>query len=121
MPSAMDFKAIGRAFRHSCEGLRAALHERAFVQELAVIVPLSIAAWWVPAPLVERALLVAVLILILVVELLYSAIEANTDHISPERHPLAKRAKDMGSAAVLLAIALAGVVWTAVLWQRFGG
>ena len=121
MPSALDFKAIGRAFRHSCEGLRAALGERAFAQELAVIVPLSIGAWWVPAPLIERALLVAVLLLILIAELLNSAIEANTDQISPERHPLAKRAKDMGSAAVLLAIVLAGVVWTAVLWQRLGG
>ena len=121
MPSALDFKAIGRAFRHSCEGLRAALGERAFAQELAGIVPLSIGAWWVPAPLIERALLVAVLLLILIAELLNSAIEANTDQISPERHPLAKRAKDMGSAAVLLAIVLAGVVWTAVLWQRLGG
>ena len=58
--------------------------------------------------------------LILIVELINSAIEANTDHISLERHPLAKRAKDMGSAAVFLAIVVALAVWGAVLWKAFG-
>ncbi len=115
----MNFKAIGKAFRHSCDGLRAALGERAFAQELAVIVPLSVVAWFLPVSLFQRAVLVAVLILILMVELLNSAIEANTDHISTEQHPLAKRAKDLGSAAVLLAMLLAGIVWAAVLWKAF--
>lgn len=67
----------------------------------------------------ERALLFAVLQLILIVELINSAIEANTDHISLERHPLAKRAKDMGSAAVFLTIVIALAVWGTVLWQKF--
>ena len=67
----------------------------------------------------ERALLFAVLQLILIVELLNSAIEANTDHISLERPPLAKRAKDMGSAAVFLAIVIAVAIWVCVLWQHF--
>jgi diacylglycerol kinase (ATP) len=67
----------------------------------------------------ERALLFAVLQLILIVELINSAIEANTDHISLDRHPLAKRAKDMGSAAVFLSIVIALAVWGTVLWQKF--
>ena len=68
----------------------------------------------------ERALLFSVLQLILIVELINSAIEANTDHISLERHPLAKRAKDMGSAAVFLTIVIALAVWGTILWQKFG-
>ena len=110
------FKALG----YTWDGLKAAAqHEEAFKQELYVIVPLSIVAWFVPVSFVERALLFAVLQLILIVELLNSAIEANTDHISLERHPLAKRAKDMGSAAVFLAIVIAVAIWVCVLWQHF--
>lgn len=110
------FKALG----YTWDGLKAAAqHEEAFKQELCVVVPLSIIAWFVPVSFVERALLFSVLQLILIVELLNSAIEANTDHISLERHPLAKRAKDMGSAAVFLAIVIAVAVWVCVLWQHF--
>jgi diacylglycerol kinase (ATP) len=110
------FKALG----YTWDGLKAAAqHEEAFKQELMVIVPLSIVAWLVPVSFVERAMLFSVLQLILIVELLNSAIEANTDHISLERHPLAKRAKDMGSAAVFLAIVIAASVWICVLWQHF--
>ena len=102
------------------DGLKAAAkHEEAFKQELMVVVPLSIAAWFIPVSLPERALLFSTLQLILIVELINSAIEANTDHISMERHPLAKRAKDMGSAAVFLTIVIALSVWGTVLWQRF--
>lgn len=112
------FKALG----YTWDGLKAAAeHEEAFKQELYVIVPLAIAAWCVPVSFLERALLFAVLMLILIVELINSAIEANTDHISLERHPLAKRAKDMGSAAVFLAIVVAVSVWVCVLWQRYHG
>lgn len=108
------------ALRYSWDGIRAAAkHEEAFKQELIVIVPLSVIAWFVPVPLPERALLFSCLQLILIVELINSAIEANTDHISMERHPLAKRAKDMGSAAVLLTVIIATATWGTVLWQRF--
>jgi len=111
------FKALG----YTWDGLKAAAqHEEAFKQELYVIVPLAVVAWLVPVSFLERALLFSVLMLILIVELINSAIEANTDHISLERHPLAKRAKDMGSAAVFLAIVVAVAVWVCVLWQRFG-
>ena len=84
-----------------------------------MVIPLSIVAWFVPVTLPERALLFAVLQLILIVELINSAIEANTDHISLERHPLAKRAKDMGSAAVFLTIVIALAVWGTILWQKY--
>ena len=108
------------ALRYTWDGLRAAAkHEEAFKQELMVVVPLSIAAWFVPVPAYERALLFAVLQLILIVELINSANEANTDHISLERHPLAKRAKDMGSAAVFLTIVIAASTWAAVLWNHY--
>ncbi|MSR29787.1 MAG: diacylglycerol kinase [Phycisphaerales bacterium] len=110
--------AIARAFLHSCAGLRAACSERAFMQELLVIAPLWVVAWLMPVTIPDSALLCGVLLLILIVELINSAIEANTDHISPQRHPLAKRAKDLGSAAVMLTIGLAAFVWGAVLWQR---
>ncbi len=121
MKSKGGISRIINAFKYSIDGLRAAaMHEAAFRQELCVVVPLSIAAWFVPVPMLQRALLFSVLQLILIVELLNSAIEAITDHISMEPHPLAKRAKDMGSAAVLIAIVISATVWGAVLWQRFG-
>jgi diacylglycerol kinase (ATP) len=84
-----------------------------------VVIPLSIGAWFIPVPPLQRALLFSVLQIILIAELLNSAIEANTDHISLEIHPLAKRAKDMGSAAVMLSIILSAAVWGAVLWQWY--
>lgn len=120
MKSKGGLARIFHALRYTWDGLKAAAtHEQAFKQELLVVTPLSIAAWFIPVTLPERALLFAVLQLILIVELINSAIEANTDHISLERHPLAKRAKDMGSAAVFLTIVIAVAVWTTILWQKF--
>ncbi|MEI6247320.1 MAG: diacylglycerol kinase [Verrucomicrobiota bacterium] len=120
MKSKGGMSRVFKALAYTWDGLKAAAqHEEAFKQELYIIVPLSIMAWLVPVPIVERALLFSVLQLILIVELINSAIEANTDHISLERHPLAKRAKDMGSAAVFLAIVIAVACWVCVLWQDF--
>jgi len=120
MKSKGGLSRLFNALRYTWDGLKAAAtHEEAFKQELMVVVPLSIAAWFIPVSLPERALLFSTLQLILIVELINSAIEANTDHISMERHPLAKRAKDMGSAAVFLTIVIALSVWGTVLWQRF--
>jgi len=120
MKSRGGMSRVFKALAYTWDGLKAAAqHEEAFKQELYIIVPLSIMAWLVPVPIVERALLFSVLQLILIVELINSAIEANTDHISLERHPLAKRAKDMGSAAVFLAIVIAVACWVCVLWQHF--
>lgn len=104
------------ATRYSLAGLtEAARNEDAFRQELmlaAVLVPLGL---WVGPSGTAKALLVGSVLLVLVVELLNSAIEATVDRISLEDHRLAKRAKDMGSAAVMLALANAAAVWLLVL------
>ena len=104
------------ATRYSIAGLaEAARHEAAFRQELllaAVLVPLGL---YLGKTAVERALLVGSVLLVLVVELLNSAVEAAVDRISLEEHPLAKRAKDLGSAAVMLSLVTLGVVWLLVL------
>lgn len=106
----------------SLYGLKAAWrHETAFRQELVLIIVLLPAAWWLGATMTQRAVLIAVLLLVLIVELLNSAIEAIVDRIGAERHPLSGRAKDMGSAAVLLALIAAATVWTLVAWQRWQG
>lgn len=109
-------RRIWNAFHYSLDGLAAAFrHEDAFRQELllaALLVPLAL---WLGESGVERALLIACVMLVLVVELLNSAIEATVDRISLDDHTLAKRAKDIGSAAVLLSIVNLVVVWSMVL------
>ncbi len=113
---------IVRAAGHSVAGLRCAFsQESAFRQELVLALVLLPAAFWVGRDWVQIALLGAAVVLVLIVELLNSAIEHTVDRISLERHPLAKQAKDLGSAAVLLALLLCGAIWLAALWQRFDG
>lgn len=107
------------ATRYSLEGLAAAArHEDAFRQELilaAALVPLGL---WAGNDGVERALLVGSVLMVLVVELLNSAIEAAVDRVSLEDHRLAKRAKDLGSAAVMVSLATVAAVWLLVLVPR---
>jgi len=107
---------LWRALRYSLSGLAAAFrNEQAFRQELyaaAVLIPL---AFWVGNTGVERALLVATVLLVMIVEVLNSAIEAVVDRMGSERHELSGRAKDLGSAAVFLALVLAVCVWGLVL------
>lgn len=104
------------ATRNSLSGLLEALRsEAAFRQELIVAVVLVPVGLWLGATGLERALLVASVLLVLVVELLNSAIEATLDRVSLETHPLAKRAKDIGSAAVMLALVCAGLTWLLIL------
>lgn len=109
-------RRVRNAAGYSWAGLRAAFrHEDAFRQELllaAVLVPLAI---YLGDSGVERALMIGAVMLVLVVELLNSALEAAVDRISFEHHPLIKRAKDMGSAAVLLTLTQAVVVWALIL------
>lgn len=122
MKSQGGLARLPKAMGYTWQGLKAAYqHEHAFRQETWVIVPLALTALFAP-PFSAwiRALLIGSLLLILIVELLNSAIEANTDHISLEQHPLAKRAKDMGSAAVFLAILNAVIIWACVLWTLYG-
>lgn len=91
-------------------------NEQAFRQEVFLVVPGIIAALCLPVDPVHKLALIAVLFLILIVELLNSAIEAAIDRISLERHPLSKVAKDLGSAAVFLAFLLAALTWGVIIW-----
>jgi diacylglycerol kinase (ATP) len=104
------------ATRYSLSGLAAAArHEDAFRQELILAVILVPLGLWLGASGVERAALVGSVILVLIVELLNSAVEATVDRVSLDDHSLAKRAKDIGSAAVMLALVNVAVVWLLIL------
>jgi diacylglycerol kinase (ATP) len=116
----MGLARIARATGYSFKGLRAAFaNEEAFRQELLIVVILSPLALWLGRTAVERALLIGSLLLLLIVELLNSAVEAAIDRIGLERHELSGRAKDMGSAAVFVALVLTGVVWLFVAAGRW--
>jgi len=109
-----------RAAGYSIAGLQSAYRgESAFRQEFwlaAVLLPLSL---WVGRGWVEVALLAGSVVIVLIVELLNSAVEAAIDRISFELHELSKRAKDIGSAAVFLALLLCAGIWCGALWERF--
>jgi diacylglycerol kinase (ATP) len=108
---------LWHAFLNSCAGLSAAFrNESAFRQEVLLAALLIPVAFALDVTRLERAALVATVLLLLIVELLNAGIETAIDRISFELHPLSKRAKDMGSAAVLLALALLALVWVSVLW-----
>lgn len=110
-------RRIWNALHYSLDGLRAALrHEDAFRQELMLAVILVPLGLWLGDGGVEKALLLGSVFMVLVVELINSAIEATVDRISLEDHALAKRAKDIGSAAVLLALITLGLTWILVLF-----
>ncbi|HLR78600.1 MAG TPA: diacylglycerol kinase [Burkholderiaceae bacterium] len=103
-----------RALRYSAQGLCAALrHEAAFRQELAFFVVLCPVAIWLGRSATEIFFLIGSMVLVLIVELINSALEAIADAVTLEHHPLIGRAKDLGSAAVLLAIMFSVVAW---LW-----
>ena len=103
---------IVHAFFNSCAGLADAFrHESAFRQEILLAAILVPTAFWVRVTAVERALLIATVLLVMIVELLNTGVEVAIDRISYERHSLSKRAKDIGSAAVLVALLLMAVVW----------
>lgn len=109
-------KRIYAAFLYSMHGFRTAWKsEHAFRQELMLVVPGVVIALLLPLPPLQKLALIAVLILVLIVELINSAIEAVVDRISFERHPLSKNAKDFGSAAVFLAMSLAGATWAVIV------
>ena len=111
---------VVRATGYSLEGLRAAYrHESAFRQEFWLAMVLLPLALWVGRGWVETALLAGSVLLVLIVELLNSAIESAIDRISLDTHDLSKRAKDIGSAAVFLALLLCAGIWLAAVWHRF--
>lgn len=112
---------IWRALFYSLAGLASAFRtESAFRQELALAAVLVLIALALPATLVQMALLVGAVLIVLIAELLNSAVEATVDRISFDEHELAKRAKDFGSAAVFLSLVNCAVVWGLVLYDIFG-
>jgi len=121
-PPSIGFARVVQAWRYSMDGLAGAWRtEGAFRQEVicaAILIPI---ACLVPVPILERGLLIAAVLMVIVVELLNSAIEAAVDRISLDHHPLSKKAKDTGSAAVLMAIVIAMLVWGAVLFPHLAG
>ena len=110
---------IVHAAGYSLAGLQAGWQEKAFRQEAILALFMLPLAFWLGQGWVEVALLAGTVFLVLIVELLNTGIESAIDRIGPEWHELSKRAKDMGSAAVLLSLLLCGGVWSAALLQRF--
>jgi diacylglycerol kinase (ATP) len=110
-----------RALGYSIDGLRLAYRgESAFRQEFCAAVILWPAAFWVGRTWLEVALLAGSVMMVLIVELLNSSIEAVVDRVSYDLHDLSKRAKDLASAAVFLALLTCLAIWLAALYQRFG-
>ena len=119
-PGNTGVRRIIRAARFSSQGLAYAWQqEAAFRQEVLLVVVLIPAAFWLARSPTEIALLIASCLLVLVIELINSAIEAIVDRIGEEHHVLAGAAKDMGSAAVLISLVFLAVVWIAVIFDRF--
>ena len=115
---ASGLRRLVNALSYSLSGLLLAWQdEAAFRQEVILAIVLVLVAFMVPVDVTQRVLLVASVMLVLVVEMINSAIEATVDRVSLDIHPLAKRAKDMGSAAVLLALTNAILIWIMVFWS----
>ncbi len=107
------------AFGYSLAGLRSGWGETAFRQEALAAIVMVPLAFWVGQTWMETALLAGSVMLVMVVELLNTGIETAIDRIGPEWHDLSKRAKDMGSAAVLLSLVLCVAIWLSAAWTRW--
>ncbi|HKJ76949.1 MAG TPA: diacylglycerol kinase [Gammaproteobacteria bacterium] len=119
-PGHRGVRHVLKAFGYSLKGLRAAFaHEEAFRLELIAVAVLLPAALWLGAGGVEKALLAGSLLVVLIVELVNSAVEAVVDRVGTESHELSGRAKDVGSAAVFMALVNVAVTWGLVLGERF--
>lgn len=118
--NAKGWRRVVRAFGYSMKGFKACFElEEAFRQEVFLLIPLTPLALWLGDTPAERALLVGSLLLIPIVELLNSAIEANVDRVGLERHELSGRAKDIASAAVFSSIAFCAVIWSLILVPKW--
>lgn len=119
-PGKTGLRRIVNATLFSLAGLRTAWRgEAAFRQECLLAVVLVPAAFWLGVTAVERALLIGTCLLVLIVELLNTAIECVVDRVGTEHHELSGRAKDLGSAAVLVSLVLVAVTWGVIAWARF--
>ncbi len=110
---------MAHAFGYSMAGLRAGWGETAFRQEALAAMVMVPLAFWLGRGWVEVSLLAGSAVIVMGVELLNTGIESAIDRFGPEWHELSKRAKDMGSAAVLLSLLACGGIWTAALWTHF--
>lgn len=119
-PGNTGIRRIFRAAKFSAQGMAEAWrHEAAFRQEIVLTLVLTPVAFWLGQTAVERALLIGVCLIVIIVELINSAIEAAIDRHGSEQHELSGRAKDLGSAAVFVSLVLVLLVWFAVAYQRF--
>lgn len=115
-PGKTGIRRILDATGYSLQGLKAAwAHEAAFRQELVLTLVLSVCAFLLPVTTLERIMMISSLLLVVIVELINSAIEAVVDRVSDDWHELSGRAKDIGSAAVFIALFLALFVWASIL------
>jgi diacylglycerol kinase (ATP) len=120
-PGNTGLRRVVNATFYSFAGFRSAWQtEAAFRQESVVIALLMPVALWLGQTAVERALLISSCLLVLVVELLNTAVESVVDRVGTDHHSLSGRAKDAGSAAVFASIAIGVVVWGLIAWERFG-
>ncbi len=110
---------IWHAGRYSMQGLRTGWNETAFRQEALLAVLLVPLGFWLGQSWVERSLLAGAVVMVLIVELLNTCVEAAIDRVGPEWNELSKRAKDMGSAAVFLSLLICCGTWAGALWHRF--
>ncbi|EPR7136227.1 TPA: diacylglycerol kinase [Vibrio vulnificus] len=119
-PGNTGIKRIIKATGYSIQGLKAAFkHEAAVRQEFALLVVAIVLATWLDVSMLERIALLAVVVLVLIVELMNSAVEAVVDRIGVEHHELSGRAKDIGSAAVLVALIFAGFTWLYIVGSHY--
>ena len=118
--NARGWRRLVNAFGYSMKGLKACFElEEAFRQEVFALIPLVPLGLWLGETPVERAMLVGSLLVVPIVELLNSAIEANVDRVGMERHELSGRAKDIASAAVFASIAFAWAIWGLILVPKW--
>lgn len=118
--STAGIRRIINATKYSIDGFKAAwLHEAAFRQELMLCVLLTPAALWLARSALETGVLLATLLIVLITELLNSAVEAITDRVGTENHELSGRAKDLASAAVFTSLVLVVTVWGFIAYDRF--
>lgn len=114
------FTRVIKAAGYSLKGLKAAwINEAAFRQESVAAILAVVIACWLDISYIDKLLLISSVVLVAIVELINSAIEAVVDRVGSEYHELSGRAKDIGSAAVFITIGLALVIWATVLWQRY--
>lgn len=119
-PDNTGIRRLVRATRYSVQGfVHAWRHEAAFRQELTITLVLLPIGLWLGRTPIERVMLIGSCLLVIVVELLNSAIETTVDRFGEEPHELSGRAKDLGSAAVFVSLVVVGAAWGTITWERF--